>query len=213
MKKLLSILLIVLALTAAACSEPFEPKLSGSLAGFSYATEEVIAAMKESGIIGLEDSTALESLTAQDGYNITSSSIRSSTGAEIYKFASNNLTVLALNGSFYKLGETDGGYGVVSILEHDLDGDGISELYFTYCTGEANKGHVGCYVQATASVLVCDAEFDTPVLAVITGKGGLDLYAATVDYGRFAEDNINSQVDASEKVASLTLSDGALTAK
>ena len=211
MKKIIILLISLLLLTAVACSEPFEPKLSGSLVGLYSASENTIADMKEKGITGLDDHTLLDALTAQDGYDITSSSIRADAEAEIYKFASNNLTVLSVNGDYFMLGDANGGYGVVSTLLHDLDGDGINEIYFTYCTGEANKGRVGCYVQATASVLICETEFDTPLLAVATARGGLDLYAATVDYGKFAEDHINAQVNANEKISSLKLNEGMLT--
>lgn len=201
--------LITIVLTTAACAEPFEPKLSGSLVGFSHATEEVIAAIKEKGVNGNEEAI-LDALTVTDSYNITPSQIRADTGAEIYKFASNNLTILSVNGSFFKLGDANGGYGVIGILEHDLDDDGIAELYFTYCTGKENKGLIGCYVQASASVLVCEHEFDTPLLAVANQNGGLDLYSATVDYGKFSTENINAQVNALEQVASLILADGVL---
>jgi hypothetical protein len=106
-----------------------------------------------------ETPLALEELT-MDGQPITMLSVR------LFRVVEgpleNETFLIRYDGLVVRLGVSDGGQGVSSLALSDLDGDGTSELYYSYSFGSGiHQSHLGVYAPAydTQGIFEADAYY------------------------------------------------------
>ncbi len=176
-------------------------------------TQEVITRARVSGTeAGVEDFLALQGdfesgYDVDTCYNITPAFIKENSDYSVFKYDTSCASFLLYEGEVYPLGEWFGGLGVTSMALADMDGDGTSELYFTYSWGSGiHRSHVAYFDPVAKRTVTLDyAHMNEDMMVVDNGRGGLSLYDARLtDMADFVSFNI----EAVGRLADLAFVDG-----
>lgn len=113
-------------------------------------------------------------------FNITPDSMTEEADFQIFKCNTSCLTILTYNGDCYELGIGIGGYGVVDAVLYDYNGDGASELLYTYSWGSGLHRSCAAYFDFALCESV-DLDYsagDEEMMFVTNESGGISLYKA-----------------------------------
>jgi len=110
-------------------------------------------------------------------YNVTPDGIKEETGGEIFKFGDSGQTFLLLEGHVYELGVSFGGYGLMSAVPCDFDGDGNKDIVYTYSWGSGiHRSHLAVFNTRTKE----SAELYNTLDKNDLSKSGLDIIVSAV---------------------------------
>ncbi|WP_042167904.1 hypothetical protein [Paenibacillus gorillae] len=182
-------------------------------------TKEKIA-VKPAAIAGTSNNTA-DFLALQQNfesgydndtcYNITPDFIRENSDYMIFKYDKSAASFLLYEGVVYPLGEWFGGFGVTSLSLADLDGDGRSELYFTYSWGSGlHRSHAAYFDPAAKRVVNFDYVYQNGDLLITNNlDGSLSLFTAIFPAGM--DGFVNFQIGKSEFVSDIIYKKGQIS--
>ena len=143
-------------------------------------------------------------------YNITTEAIAAATGYRVFKFDTSCASYLKYENEIYQLGEWFGGLGVVSMTIADFNGDGLSELYFTYSFGSGlHRSNAGYFDPATKELSFLPYGLLNKDMVVVENKtGGLSLYKTAFP---FFDSFVDYRALGTEYIADIVFQNGNIT--
>ncbi len=117
-----------------------------------------------------------------ESFDLTPSELKEHTDYRVYKYKKSAAAFLMYEQEIYALGESLGGNGVTSMAAADMDGDGRSELYFTYSFGSGlHRSHIAYFDPADKQIKALPYVHMNGDLAVTPNEAGdLSLYSASL---------------------------------
>ena len=113
-------------------------------------------------------------------YNITPISVAEGIDCRIFKCSTSCLSILVYQDECYELGIGFGGYGIVDMLLHDYNSDGIPELFYTYSWGSGLHRSCAAYFDFTVYRSM-ELEFtggEQEMMLVTNENDGISIYKA-----------------------------------
>ncbi|MFF2093016.1 M56 family metallopeptidase [Paenibacillus sp. NPDC058174] len=143
-------------------------------------------------------------------YNITPDFIGENSDYMIFKYDKSAASFLLYEGVVYPLGEWFGGFGVTSMSLADLNGDGMSELYFTYSWGSGlHRSHAAYFDPAAKEVVNFNyVHPNEDLLFANNADGSLSLFAATLSG---MDSFVNFQIGESEFISDIVYKKGQIS--
>ncbi len=156
------------------------------------ADSNVIAPKSEMSVIPSDEQVSEFAEEMKDGaasynrdkcYNITPDFIAENSDYMIFKYDKSTSSLIVYEGESYSVGTCFGGYGITSMALADLNGDGKSELYYTFSWGSGiHRSQIGYFDPAGKEVTVFDYElYDRDMMLTVNESGILCVNSAELD--------------------------------
>ena len=113
-------------------------------------------------------------------YNITPPEIAAAEDFQIFKCSTSCLSILEYKGQCYELGIGFGGYGLVDMMLYDCNGDGASDLLYTYSWGSGLHRSCAAYFDFVKgeSIVLDVTGGEDEIMLVQNANGGVNVYKA-----------------------------------